>query len=29
MAIVSGLYYFAMFLRRIVSISGPLVPPQA
>jgi CDP-diacylglycerol--glycerol-3-phosphate 3-phosphatidyltransferase len=29
MAIVSGLYYFAMFLRRIVSISGPLLPPQA
>jgi len=29
MAIVSGLYYFAMFLRRIVSISGPLVPPPA
>jgi len=29
MAIVSGLYYFAMFLRRIVSISGPRVPPQA
>jgi CDP-diacylglycerol--glycerol-3-phosphate 3-phosphatidyltransferase len=29
MAIVSGLYYFAMFLRRIVSIAGPLLPPQA
>jgi CDP-diacylglycerol--glycerol-3-phosphate 3-phosphatidyltransferase len=29
MAIVSGAHYFAMFLRRIMSISGPLVPPQA
>ena len=29
MAIVSGVYYFALFLRRIVSIRGPLVPPQA
>jgi CDP-diacylglycerol--glycerol-3-phosphate 3-phosphatidyltransferase len=29
MAIVSGVYYFALFLRRIVSIPGPLVPPQA
>jgi hypothetical protein len=28
MAIVSGIYYFALFLRRIVSIPGPLVPPQ-
>jgi CDP-diacylglycerol--glycerol-3-phosphate 3-phosphatidyltransferase len=28
MAIVSGVYYFALFLRRIVSIPGPLVPPQ-
>ena len=27
MAIVSGVYYFALFLRRIVSIPGPLVPP--
>jgi CDP-diacylglycerol--glycerol-3-phosphate 3-phosphatidyltransferase len=28
MAIVSGVYYFALFLRRIVSISGPLLPPE-
>jgi CDP-diacylglycerol---glycerol-3-phosphate 3-phosphatidyltransferase len=27
MAIVSGVSYFALFLRRIVSIPGPLVPP--
>jgi CDP-diacylglycerol--glycerol-3-phosphate 3-phosphatidyltransferase len=29
MAIVSGLHYFALFLRRIVSIPGPLVPPES
>ena len=29
MAIVSGLHYFYLFLRRIVSIPGPLVPPES
>jgi len=28
MAIVSGVYYFAVFLRRILSLAGPLVPPE-
>jgi CDP-diacylglycerol--glycerol-3-phosphate 3-phosphatidyltransferase len=28
LAIVSGVHYFAVFLRRIVSIPGPLLPPQ-
>ena len=28
MAIVSGISYFALFLRRIVSIPGPLQPPR-
>jgi CDP-diacylglycerol--glycerol-3-phosphate 3-phosphatidyltransferase len=28
MALISGVYYFALFLRRIVSIPGPLVPPE-
>jgi CDP-diacylglycerol--glycerol-3-phosphate 3-phosphatidyltransferase len=27
-ALVSGIHYFALFLRRIVSISGPLPPPE-
>ncbi len=27
-AVVSGVHYFGLFLRRIVSISGPLPPPE-
>jgi hypothetical protein len=27
-ALVSGIHYFALFLRRIVSIAGPLPPPE-
>jgi CDP-diacylglycerol--glycerol-3-phosphate 3-phosphatidyltransferase len=27
-ALVSGIHYFALFLTRIVSISGPLPPPE-
>ncbi len=27
-ALISGIHYFALFLRRIVSIAGPLPPPE-
>lgn len=27
-ALVSGIHYFVLFLRRIVSISGPIPPPE-
>ena len=27
-ALISGVHYFALFLRRIVSISGPVPPPE-